>query len=172
MTAGLGGAPDSSIAAFCLEEGRALLILDLDFWISKPITDEKRCLRRSYPDGKAYLRPDARMEHIQKFLLELGQGFSFVGCQVHLELGDEDFYLDLLFYHLKLRCYVVIKLKARKIEPGDGAKLGMYMTATSTFRQAGRTMPCSMPSRPYSMRTTSQQGGQSAVRAHSVSYLS
>jgi len=69
------------------------------------------------------------MKHIQKFLLELGQGFAFVGQQVHLELGDEDFYLDLLFYHLKLRCYVVIELKARKFEPGDGAKLGMYMTA-------------------------------------------
>lgn len=69
------------------------------------------------------------MEHIQKFLLELGQGFAFVGRQVHLEIGGDDFYLDLLFYHLKLRCYVVIELKARKFEPGDGAQLGMYMTA-------------------------------------------
>ncbi|THJ16470.1 MAG: DUF1016 domain-containing protein [Nitrospira sp. CG24D] len=67
--------------------------------------------------------------HIQKFLLELGQGFAFVGRQVHLEIGDEDFYLDLLFYHLKLRRYVVIELKARKFQPGDGAQLGMYMTA-------------------------------------------
>jgi len=62
-------------------------------------------------------------------LLELGQGFAFVGRQVHLEIGDEDFYLDLLFYHLKLRRYVVIELKARKFEAGDGAQLGMYMTA-------------------------------------------
>lgn len=69
------------------------------------------------------------IDHIQKFLLELGQGFAFVGRQVHLELGDEDFYLDLLFYHLKLRRYVVIELKARKFEPSDGAQLGMYMTA-------------------------------------------
>ena len=67
--------------------------------------------------------------HIQKFLLELGQGFAFVGRQVHLEIGDEDFYLDLLFYHLKLRRYVVVELKARKFQPGDGAQLGMYMTA-------------------------------------------
>ena len=67
--------------------------------------------------------------HIQKFLLELGQGFAFVGRQVHLEIGDDDFYLDLLFYHLKLRRYVVIELKARKFQPGDGAQLGMYMTA-------------------------------------------
>jgi predicted nuclease of restriction endonuclease-like (RecB) superfamily len=67
--------------------------------------------------------------HIQKFLLELGQGFAFVGRQVHLEIGKDDFYLDLLFYHLKLRRYVVIELKARKFQPGDGAQLGMYMTA-------------------------------------------
>jgi len=67
--------------------------------------------------------------HIQTFLLELGQGFAFVGRQVHLEIGNEDFYLDLLFYHLKLRRYVVIELKARKFEAGDGAQLGMYMTA-------------------------------------------
>ena len=69
------------------------------------------------------------MAHIQKFLLELGQGFAFVGRQVHLELGDQDYYLDLLFYHLKLRRYVVLELKARKFEPGDGAQLGMYMHA-------------------------------------------
>jgi predicted nuclease of restriction endonuclease-like (RecB) superfamily len=69
------------------------------------------------------------VEHIQKFLLELGQGFAFVGRQVHLEVGNEDFYLDLLFYHLKLRRYIAIELKARKFEPGDGAQLGMYMTA-------------------------------------------
>lgn len=69
------------------------------------------------------------MMHIQKFLLELGQGFAFVGRQVHLELGDQDYYLDLLFYHLKLRRYVVLELKARQFEPGDGAQLGMYMHA-------------------------------------------
>ena len=84
--------------------------------------------------GTAAPRREAELEqglvaHIQKFLLELGQGFAFVGRQVHLEIGDDDFYLDLLFYHLKLRRYVVIELKARKFQPGDGAQLGMYMTA-------------------------------------------
>jgi len=69
------------------------------------------------------------MAHMEKFLLELGQGFAFVGRQVHLEIGNQDFYLDLLFYHLKLRCYVVLEIKARKFEVGDGAQLGMYMTA-------------------------------------------
>jgi predicted nuclease of restriction endonuclease-like (RecB) superfamily len=69
------------------------------------------------------------VDHIQKFLIELGQGFAFVGRQVHLEIGSDDFYLDLLFYHLKLRRYIVIELKAGKFAPGDGAQLGMYMTA-------------------------------------------
>jgi predicted nuclease of restriction endonuclease-like (RecB) superfamily len=67
------------------------------------------------------------VEHVQKFLLELGQGFAFIGRQVHLALGDSDFYLDLLFYHVKLRCYVVVELKAGKFEPGHVSKLNMYM---------------------------------------------
>lgn len=61
------------------------------------------------------------MKHIQKFLLELGQGFAFVGQQVHLELGDQDFYLDLLFYHLNLRRYIVLEVKTRKFKVGDNA---------------------------------------------------
>jgi predicted nuclease of restriction endonuclease-like (RecB) superfamily len=64
--------------------------------------------------------------HIEKFLLELGQGFAFVGRQVHLEVGGDDFYIDLLFYHLTLRCYVVIELKACEFEPGFVAQLNMY----------------------------------------------
>lgn len=65
-------------------------------------------------------------ENIQKFLLELGDGFAFVGRQVHLELAGDDFYIDLLFYHLKLRCYVVIELKAGKFKPEYVSKLNMY----------------------------------------------
>ena len=68
------------------------------------------------------------INHIQNFLLELGAGFAFVGRQVHLELGDSDFYLDLLFYHLKLRCYVVIELKAGEFKPGHVSQLGMYLS--------------------------------------------
>lgn len=66
------------------------------------------------------------MEHIQSFLLELGQGFAFVGRQVHLELGGQDFYIDMLFYHLRLRCYVVIELKACEFEPEFVSKINMY----------------------------------------------
>jgi len=60
-------------------------------------------------------------------LLELGQGFAFVGRQVHMEVGGDDFYIDLLFYHLKLRCYVVVELKAVKFCPGHVSQLTMYM---------------------------------------------
>lgn len=71
------------------------------------------------------------MAHMQKFLLELGQGFAFVGQQVHLEMGKKDFFIDLLFYHLKLRCYIVVEIKAREFKVGDGSQLGMYITAVN-----------------------------------------
>jgi predicted nuclease of restriction endonuclease-like (RecB) superfamily len=86
--------------------------------------------------GTADPRREAELEqklidHIQKFLVELGQGFAFVGRQVHLELGEKNFYLDLLFYHLKLRCYVVIELKAGEFEPGFISKLNMYQNVVN-----------------------------------------
>ena len=86
--------------------------------------------------GTADPRKEAELEqklidHIQKFLLELGQGFAFVGRQVHLELGGRDFYLDLLFYHLTLRCYVIIELKAGEFEPGYISKLNMYQNVVN-----------------------------------------
>jgi predicted nuclease of restriction endonuclease-like (RecB) superfamily len=82
--------------------------------------------------GTADLRREAELEqklidHIEKFLLELGQGFAFVGRQVHMEFADDDFYIDLLFYHLKLRRYVVIELKSGKFKPEYVSKLNMYM---------------------------------------------
>lgn len=69
------------------------------------------------------------VRHITEFLLELGSGFSYVGKQVHLEVAGEDFYLDLLFYHLKLRCYVVIELKAGAFKPEYAGKLNFYCSA-------------------------------------------
>jgi predicted nuclease of restriction endonuclease-like (RecB) superfamily len=72
----------------------------------------------------------ALVDHIQRFLLEFGAGFAFVGRQVHLEVGGQDFYIDLLFYHLKLRCYVVIELKAIPFEPGFVGQLNLCLAAT------------------------------------------
>lgn len=69
------------------------------------------------------------LDHIRRFLLELGAGFAFVGQQVHLEVDGEDFYLDLLFYHLRLRCYVVIDLKARPFKPEHAGKMNFYLSA-------------------------------------------
>src|SRR5436309_5369549 len=72
---------------------------------------------------------EALVDHIQRFLLELGTGFAFVGRQVLLEVGDQDFYLDLLFYHLKLRCYVIIELKASPFDPAFVGQLNLYLSA-------------------------------------------
>jgi predicted nuclease of restriction endonuclease-like (RecB) superfamily len=71
----------------------------------------------------------AMVDHIQRFLLELGTGFAFVGRQVHIEFTSHDYYLDLLFYHLKLRCYVVIELKAVPFDPGFVGKMNVYLSA-------------------------------------------
>ncbi len=71
----------------------------------------------------------ALVKHVTEFLLELGAGFAFVGRQVLLEVGGDDFFIDLLFYHLKLRCYVVIELKAGKFKPEHLGQLGFYLTA-------------------------------------------
>lgn len=72
---------------------------------------------------------NALVEHITRFLLELGAGFAYVGRQVHLEIGGEDFYIDLLFYHLKLRCYIVVELKAVAFKPEYAGKLNFYLSA-------------------------------------------
>jgi len=84
--------------------------------------------------GTAALKREAELEkklllHIQKFLLELGEGFAFVGQQIPLEIGNSAFYPDLLFYHLKLRRYVVVELKVGKFEPGHAGQLNMYTNA-------------------------------------------
>ena len=72
----------------------------------------------------------ALIDHIQRFMLELGTGFAFVGRQVHLEIGEQDFYLDLLFYHLKLRCFVVVELKTVPFDAAFVGKLNLYLSAT------------------------------------------
>lgn len=71
----------------------------------------------------------ALVDHIQRFLLELGSGFAFIGRQVHLEFASRDCYLDLLFYHLKLRCYVVIELKAVPFDPAFIGQINVYLSA-------------------------------------------
>ena len=67
------------------------------------------------------------LHQLERFLLELGRGFAFVGRQVHMEIGERDFYIDLLFYHLHLRCYVVIDLKKGEFKPEYAGKMNFYL---------------------------------------------
>jgi len=72
---------------------------------------------------------DALMRHITSFLLELGSGFSFVGRQYRLEIGGDEFFIDLLFYHIKLKCYIVVELKTVKFKPEFAGQLNFYVSA-------------------------------------------
>jgi predicted nuclease of restriction endonuclease-like (RecB) superfamily len=69
------------------------------------------------------------LEHLRLFILELGKGFAFVGSQYHLEVGGQDYYLDLLFYHLRLRCFVVFELKIEEFKPEFAGKMNFYLSA-------------------------------------------
>jgi predicted nuclease of restriction endonuclease-like (RecB) superfamily len=79
--------------------------------------------------------------HLRDFMLELGVGFAFVGSQVHLEVGGEDFYLDLLFYHLSLRCYVVIDLKMGNFKPEYAGKMNFYLSAVDDLKRHPQDAP-------------------------------
>ncbi len=83
----------------------------------------------------------ALIDHIEKFLIELGTGFAFVGRQVPLEVGDQDFKLDLLFYHLKLRCFVVVELKAVPFNPGFVGQLNLYLSAVDDLMKHESDQP-------------------------------
>ncbi|MBD5458154.1 MAG: DUF1016 domain-containing protein [Lachnospiraceae bacterium] len=74
---------------------------------------------------------DALVNQITQFLLELGTGFSYLGRQVHIKVGESDFYIDLLFYHVRLHCYVVVELKTEKFKPEFAGKLNFYVTAVN-----------------------------------------
>lgn len=77
------------------------------------------------------------IQHVTRLLLELGNGFAFVGRQVHLEVGSEDFYLDMLFYHTRLHCYVVVDLKQGAFKPEFAGKMNFYLSAVDDqIRQA------------------------------------
>jgi predicted nuclease of restriction endonuclease-like (RecB) superfamily len=80
--------------------------------------------------GTADPRREREVERaLQRFLLELGSGFAFVGRQVQLAFASRDYFLDLLFYHLKLRCYVVIELKAVPFDPAFVGQINLYLSA-------------------------------------------
>lgn len=81
------------------------------------------------------------LKHFEQFLLELGQGFAFVGRQYYLEIDDNEFYLDLLFYHLKLRCFIVIELKKGKFKPEYAGKMNFYLNVVDDTLKAKTDTP-------------------------------
>ena len=74
---------------------------------------------------------DALMDNIQKFLLELGTGFAFVGREYRLVVGETEEFIDMLFYHIKLHCYIVIEVKISAFKPADIGQLGTYITSVN-----------------------------------------
>jgi predicted nuclease of restriction endonuclease-like (RecB) superfamily len=83
----------------------------------------------------------ALVKHVTQFLLELGAGFAYVGRQVLLNVGGDEFFIDLLFYHLKLHCYVVVEIKAGKFKPEHTGQLGFYLTAVDEQVKAPEDTP-------------------------------
>ncbi len=81
------------------------------------------------------------LAHLQKFLLEMGAGFSFVGSQYHLEVGGRDYYIDLLFYHLRLRCFVVVDLKMTEFVPEFAGKMNFYLSAVDDLLRHPTDVP-------------------------------
>ncbi|WP_338965851.1 PDDEXK nuclease domain-containing protein [Fusobacterium vincentii] len=96
--------------------------------IKDPYNFDFLTLRDKYDEREL---EDALVKQITSFLLELGIGFSYIGRQVHLKVGDSDFYIDLLFYHVKLHCYVVVELKTEKFKPDFAGQLNFYVTAVN-----------------------------------------
>jgi predicted nuclease of restriction endonuclease-like (RecB) superfamily len=95
--------------------------------------------------------------HIRQFLLELGAGFAFVGENVHLEIGGEDFFIDLLFYHLKLRAFIVVDLKAKPFKPAFAGQINFYLLFRSRNNKyyAGLPiMPTTKPNNPIGRNGT------------------
>lgn len=84
---------------------------------------------------------NALMRHITRFLLELGSGFAFIGRQYRLEVGGDEFFIDLLFYHTRLKCYVVVELKATAFKPEHAGQLNFYLTAVDRQIKAPEDKP-------------------------------
>jgi len=113
------------------------------------------------------------IEHVRDFILELGKGFAFVGSQYHLEIGGQDYFLDLLFYHLRLRCYVAIDLKIEEFKPEFAGKMNFYLSAMDDLLRQSEDQPslglilCKERNRlivEYALRDMSKPMGVAAYR--------
>ncbi|MDI6803551.1 MAG: PDDEXK nuclease domain-containing protein [Bacteroidota bacterium] len=113
------------------------------------------------------------VEHLKEFLLELGVGFAYVGQQYHLEVGGQDYYLDLLFYHTRLHCYIVIDLKVSEFQPEFAGKMNFYLSAVDDILYQSNDQPsigiilCKSKNKmivEYALRNTSKPIGVAAYR--------
>lgn len=110
-------APDSDLARQTLKDPYVFDFLELSERVRERDVERKLLL------------------HIRDFLLELGVGFAFVGNQVRLDVGGDEFFVDLLFYHLTLRCFIVVELKNRPFQPEDVGKLNFYLSAVDDLKR-------------------------------------
>ena len=106
--------------------------------LKNPYNFDFLTLREKYDEKEL---EDALINQITQFLLELGIGFSYLGRQVHLHVGESDFYMDLLFYHVRLHCYVVVELKTEKFKPEFAGKLNFYVTAVNKQMKTEKDNP-------------------------------
>jgi len=111
---------------------------------------------------------DQLIKHITSFLLELGTGFSFVGRQVPLKIDGQEFYVDLLFYHIKLKCYIVVELKTGEFKAEYAGKMNLYLSAVDDLIKSENENPtiglllCKSKSKviaEYALRGTTQPIG-------------
>jgi predicted nuclease of restriction endonuclease-like (RecB) superfamily len=133
-----------------LYERQGKAITNFDLTLPSPQSDlAKQLLKDPYNFDFLTLHDEAverdlekaLLENIRKFLLELGVGFAFVGSQYHLEVGEQDFYIDLLFYHLKLRSFVVIELKMTEFKPEYAGKMNFYLSAVDDLLRHEKDEP-------------------------------
>ena len=106
--------------------------------LKNPYNFDFLTLREEYDEKEL---EDALVNQITQFLLELGTGFSYLGRQVHIRVGESDFYIDLLFYHVRLHCYVVVELKTEKFKPEFAGKLNFYVTAVNKQMKSEQDNP-------------------------------
>ncbi len=86
------------------------------------------------------------IEHLRSLIMELGKGLAFVSSQYHLEVGGQDYYLDLLFYHLRLRCFVILELKVEAFKPEFAGKMNFYLSAVDGQIRHATGVECSVGS--------------------------
>ncbi len=148
-------APQSDLARSLLKDPYVL-----DFLSLGPAAQERELQR-------------ALLNHLRDFLLELGKGFAFVGSQYRLEVGGEEFYIDLLFYQLRLRCYVVIELKVGEFKPEYAGKMNFYLSAVDDLLRHPEDRPsiglilCKSQNRlvvEYALRDTTKPMGVATYR--------